>query len=117
MRLLPIAALCASAAFVFAGCYKYDKPAAATLEQEFQQRKRDGADELLKDVKLLTIENAQRIALANNPDYRSAFHSVNAAKMVYYQALGSFAPTIDASFNIGQSHSWPRGTSASYVYQ
>ena len=117
MRLLPIAALCASAAFVFTGCYKYDKPAAATLEQEFQQRKRDGADELLKDVKLLTIENAQRIALANNPDYRSAFHSVNAAKMVYYQALGAFSPTIDASFSIGQSHNRPSGSSATYRYQ
>ena len=34
--------------------------------------------------------------------------------MVYYQALGSFAPTIDASFSIGQAHSWPEGSSASY---
>ena len=115
MRLLPIAALCASAAFVFTGCYKYDKPAAATLEQEFQQRKRDGADELLKDVKLLTIENAQRIALANNPDYRSAYHAVKAAEMVYYQALGSFAPTVNATFSIGQSHSYPHdGTTPHY---
>ena len=114
MRLFNLAAACVSATLVFSGCYKYDKPAAATLEKEFQQRKRDGADELLKDVKLLTIENAQRIALANNPDYRSAYHAVNAAQMVYYQALGSFAPTIDASFSIGQSHSWPEGSTASY---
>lgn len=69
MRLFTIAAVCASASLFFTGCYKYEKPAAATLEKEFQQRKRDGADDLLKDVKLLTIENAQRIALANNPDY------------------------------------------------
>ncbi len=111
MRLYTLVALCASAAFVFSGCYKYDKPAAATLENQFQERKRDGADELLKDVKLLSIEDAQRIALANNPDYRSAYHSVKAAEMVYYQALGSFAPTVSASFSIGNSHSWPNGTS------
>lgn len=117
MRLFTIAAVCASASLFFTGCYKYEKPAVATLEKEFQQRKRDGADDLLKDVKLLTIENAQRIALANNPDYRSAFHAVNAAKMVYYQALGAFAPTIDASFSIGESHNWPSGNSASADYQ
>ncbi len=116
MRFLSIAALCASSALIFSGCYKYDKPAAATMEKEFQQRKRDGADELLKDVKLLTIENAQRIALANNPDYRTAYHSVEAARMVYYQALGAFSPTVDASFSIGQSHSRPAGSSASYRY-
>lgn len=116
MRFFPIAAICASAALVFSGCYKYDKPAAATMANDFQQRKRDGADELLKDVKLLTIENAQRIALANNPDYRSAYHSVNAARMVYYQALGAFSPTVDASFSIGQSHSRPSGSNATYRY-
>lgn len=107
MRLLKLAAVCASATVVFSGCYNYEKPAAAVMEKEFQQRKRDGADELLKDVKLLTIENAQRIALANNPDYRSAYHAVKAAELVYYQSLGSFAPTVEASFDIGHAHSYP----------
>lgn len=115
MRLLTLSVFCASAAMVLSGCYNYEKPAAATMETEFQQRKKDGADELLKDVKLLTIENAQRIALANNPDYRSAYHAVKAAEMVYYQALGSFAPTVNATFSIGQSHSYPHsGTSPHY---
>ena len=51
MRLLPIAALCASAAFVFTGCYKYDKPAAtpasntAKLPYHDDVQKRFGFDD------------------------------------------------------------------------
>ena len=88
------------------GCQSFKEPPIATTENLFQARKRDGADDLLKDIKVLTIADAQRIALKNNPDYKSAAYAVNAAKMAYYQALGAYSPTFNASFNMSNTHTW-----------
>lgn len=52
---------------------------------------------------LLTLPEAGRIALANNPDYLSAAASVEGARMVYYQRLGAYLPRVEASFSIGQT--------------
>lgn len=91
---------------LLSGCQNFQSPPVATTENLFQTRKRDGADELLKDIKVLTISDAQRIAMINNPDYKSAAYSVNAATMAYYQALGAFSPVISAGFTIGNDHNW-----------
>lgn len=86
------------------GCQSFKEPPIATTENLFQSRKRDAADDLLKDITVLTIEDAQRIALKNNPDYKSAAYAVNAAKMAYYQALGAYSPTFGASFSMSNTH-------------
>ena len=96
--------LAALAVIVLSGCQSFQEPPIGTTENLFQSRKRDGADDLLKDITVLTIEDAQRIALKNNPDYISAAYAVNAATMAYYQALGAYSPTVGASFSMTNSH-------------
>lgn len=98
----------AVAAMFVCGCYNYKAPAAATLGDSYSERKRDAADDIFKDMKVLTLLDAQRIAIRNNPTYISAYHAVEAARMRYYQAWGAYSPTITASYDLSNSHSWVR---------
>ena len=100
--------ICGAAALVlaFCGCYNYKAPASATLGESYTERKRDAADDIFKDMKVLTLLDAQRIAIRNNPTYIAAYHSVEAARMRYYQAWGAYSPTISANFSLQNGHSW-----------
>ena len=48
----------------------------------------------------MTLEIATNIALANNPDYRSAKHSVIAAWARLYSSISEYLPTISAEYDI-----------------
>ncbi|MDD3885397.1 MAG: TolC family protein [Victivallaceae bacterium] len=95
-------------AFVSGGCYDYPKPPAATLGNSYTNRDKDKADELLKDVKVLSLADAQRISIINNPTYIAAYHAVSAARMRYYQSIGAYSPTVTAGFNLQNSNTWTR---------
>ena len=70
------------------GCYEYPPPASGTLGETYTQRPRGDADKLLEGISDLTLADAQRIAVINNPTYIAAAHAVSAARMRYYQAMG-----------------------------
>jgi len=89
-----------------AGCYNYKKPASATFGESFTERQKDASDELFKGMKVLTLLDAQRIAIKNNPTYIAAYHSVEAARMRYYQAWGAYSPTINVGFDLQNQRSW-----------
>ena len=100
LRWLSAAACCGVLAAGAAGCSKgYTPPAGDFRFDSFSERERSKADSILQSVKTLTLDDAQKIALLNNPNYVAAFHSVNAAKMRYYKSFASYAPTI--SLNAG----------------
>ncbi len=89
----------------FTGCYTYTPPPAVLEGETFTQRQTGEGDLILKRASgKLTLDKAIEIAIANNPDYISAYHSVNAAKMSYYQAWGAWSPTISTSFGMQQTH-------------
>ena len=102
-KFLSFAAGAAVAAVVCAGCYEYPKPPTATLGDSYTQRERDKADEMFKGIKLLTLADAQRLAIKNNPNYISAASAIDAARFRYYQK-GSrsyiFASMADASYRL-----------------
>ena len=106
MKILQITACGAAALMLFAGCYSYQRPVSATLGDTYSERKRDAADDMLKDIKVLTLLDAQRIAIKNNPTYIAAYHAVEAARMRYYQAWGAYSPTITAGFDLQNQRSW-----------
>ena len=87
------------------GCYSYPPAQVATEANTFSQKKKDRYAKLLVGVKVLTLVHAQKIAVKNNPSYASAYHAVNAAKMRYYQAIGAYSPTVNATFSAGGSTS------------
>ena len=98
------------------GCYSYKEPAAATFGESYSQRKIDAADDMFKDIKTLTLRDAQRIAIQNNPTYISAYHAVEAARMKYLQAWGAYSPTINASFDLSASTNWDLHRTDSHPY-
>lgn len=98
----------AALALLACGCYNYKAPAVATLGDSYTERKRDAADDMFKNIKELTLLDAQRIAIRNNPSYIAAYHAVEAARMKYYQAWGAYSPTVSASFSMGNNHKWMR---------
>lgn len=107
MKILQLTMCSAAAAMIFAsGCYNYKRPVSATLGDSYSERKRDNADNMLKDIKVLTMLDAQRIAIKNNPTYIAAYHAVEAARMRYYQAWGAYSPTISAHFGLSNQHNW-----------
>ncbi len=93
-------------AAVITGCVEYNPPPAVIDESSYSLKKDPGADQRLKGITSLSLADAQRIALANNPSYIQAYYAVNAAKMRYYQALGQYSPQLNASFNIGDQATW-----------
>jgi len=96
----------ASGLLLLCGCYNYPAAPKATYGNSFSHREKDKNDDLFKGMKSLTLADAQRIALENNPDYLSAAFSINAARSKYYQALGAYSPVITADFSMKNTHSW-----------
>jgi outer membrane protein len=102
---LAISFLATAAILLMGGCYSYPPVQVATEENTFSQKKKDRYGKLLIGIKVLTLLKAQEIAVKNNPNYTSAYHAVNAAKMRYYQALGAYSPVVNATFRGGGSTS------------
>lgn len=92
------------------GCYEYQAPVSGTLGETYTQRQRADADKLLDGITNLTLADAQRIAVINNPTFIAASHAVNAARMRYYQAIGAYSPTLGVDFTLQNSHSWTKNT-------
>ena len=84
------------AAVAVGGCYTYDPVPKATTEESYTHRDRDQADKILEKVEKLTLVQAQKIALKNNPSYIAAHHAIKAAQFRYYQAMSAWLPTLSA---------------------
>ena len=54
------------------GCYNYPEAPKAAYSNSFTHREKDKNDDLFKGMKTLTLADARKIALRNNPDYISA---------------------------------------------
>ena len=103
-------------ALALGGCYSYPPAQVATEENTFSQQKTDRYSKLMVGITVLRLVDAQKITVKNNPDYAAVYHAVNAAKMRYYQALGTYSPVVTADFIAGASKSnlsRVKGTTAS----
>lgn len=89
-----------------AGCYSYKEPTVAAMGESYSARERDNAEDMFKNMSLLTLRDAQRIAIKNNPTYIAAYHSMEAARMKYLQAWGAYSPTLTASYQLSNGRSW-----------
>ncbi|MBE6367586.1 MAG: TolC family protein [Lentisphaerae bacterium] len=95
LRWLPAVVCGGLLAVTAAGCQKpYTAPAGDFSYDSFSERERSKADTILRSINTLSLADAQKIALLNNPNYIAAYHSVNAAKMRYYQSFASYSPTV-----------------------
>ena len=90
------------------GCTSYEPPPKAVTRSSFtdipaEEQKRLPAAER----KLLTLEDAQNIAVQNNPSFKTKYFAIVAARAAYYGAFAPYLPKIGVSYQIGHSFNEP----------
>lgn len=87
------------------GCLSYVKPPLAVTQDSYTKVQEKDKTVLPAGLTLLTLQEAQNIALTNNPDFRSIQFTIDAARARYYQGYSSYAPTLNAGMSLSQSFS------------
>ena len=82
------------------GCYNYPAVPDSVNQSTYTDLKTDQQKLLPVDCRVLNLELSEQIAVANNPDYLSMSHSVNAAWSRFYASLSAYLPTINATYGI-----------------
>lgn len=87
------------------GCLNYDRPPLAVDQTSYSNLQQEEKQLLPEDLTLLTLQEAQNLALANNPDFNSIKFSIDSARARYYQQFSKYAPTLNAGMSISQNFS------------
>ncbi len=103
VRILPLTAALLLAGTFGGGCLNYVRPPSAAESGSYSTLQEKEKNLLPPDIRLLTLEQAQEIALANNPDFRSIQFSIDSAQARYYQSFSGYAPTLNAGLSMTQS--------------
>ena len=95
--------LFAVGALLLAGCATYEQPPAAVRSSVYTTLTDEQKHLLPSGIDVLTLEEAQNIALKNNPSFKSKYFAIAAARASYYQKFSGYFPTVNASFSAGQN--------------
>ena len=79
------------------GCYNYPAVPDAVNQSSYSDLKKEQQKLIPEDCRTLTLDVSEQISLANNPDYLSASHAVNAAWYRFYTSLSSLALMLPAA--------------------
>jgi outer membrane protein TolC len=90
-------------ALLLAGCYSYPPLPEPVTKWGYTELKSGAHRGLPADCTMLTMAEAQSIALRNNPDYRSARHAMAAASARLYQSLTTYLPTLNATYDLTET--------------
>ena len=88
---------------LLAGCATYEQPPAAVRSSVYTTLQDEQKHLLPSGIDVLTLEEAQNIALKNNPSFKSKYFAIAAARASYYQKFSGYLPTVNASFSAGQN--------------
>ena len=94
-----------SSIIALSGCMTYQKPPAAINSGAYTKIADADKNTLPATMGKMTLKDAQKIALENNPDFRSIRFSIDAARARYYQTYSGYAPTLNATMSVSQSFS------------
>lgn len=64
----------------------------------------DEHQKLPEDLTLLTLEEAQEIAVQNNPDFKSRYYAISQARAAYYMRYSYYMPTVTGSYTMNSNH-------------
>ena len=92
-------------ALVFGGCQSYTKPPMAVKHSTYTDVPDDEKVLFPEETKVLTLAQAQEIALKNNPDFLRVQFTIDSARARFYQSFSSYAPTLNAGMSVSQSFS------------
>ena len=104
-----------SAAILAPGCYNYPAIPDAVNQSSYSELKKEQEKLLPADCRSLTLELSQQISLANNPNYLSAAHAVNAAWYTFYSSLGPYFPTVNGVYSFSDAQFNPAPTAEQNV--
>ena len=105
MKLVYLLLTSALSSILLASCATYKKPFEGVSKSSYTTLKPQEKTSLPKGIHTLTLEEAQNIALNNNPSFKTKYFAIAAARARYYQSFSSYYPTLSVSATIGQSFS------------
>lgn len=92
-------------ALAFGGCQSYTKPPMAVKHTMYTDIPDEEKILFPEEMKTLSLEQAQEIALKNNPDFLRVQFTIDSARARYYQSFSTYAPTLNAGMSVTQSFS------------
>jgi len=95
---------------VLQGCYNYPAVPDAVNQSAYSELRKEQQKLIPADCRVMTLDLAEQIAVANNPNYLSAGHAVNAAWYRFYGSLSTYMPSVTAGY--GFSDTWLQPTQA-----
>lgn len=98
-RLLCAGFVCA-ALLPVCGCIHSQTPVAIS-KSTYSTIKESEQQMLSPELKFLTLEIAQDIALQNNPSFRTKYFAIVAARAQYYSAYSYYLPTASLNYSLG----------------
>ena len=95
--------LIAAGALLLTGCASYEQTPAVVKGSVYTGVKDEAKQLLPADISVLTLEQAQNLAIKNNPSFKMKYFAIAAARANYYQSFSGYFPTVEASFSAGQT--------------
>ena len=93
---------------VMTGCTSYEPPPKAVTRSTFTNVPADEQQKLsVPSRKVLTLEEAQSVAVQNNPSFKTKYFAIVAARAGYYGAFAPYMPTVTLGYQIQQSFNEP----------
>ncbi len=105
MKLAYLLTASAVSSMLLVSCASYKKPFKGVEKNNYTTLKVQEKTSLPKGINTLSLEEAQNIALNNNPNFKTKYFAIAAARARYYQSFSSYYPTLSVSTTVEQSFS------------
>jgi len=90
------------------GCSSYEPPPKAVTRSSFTDIPAEDQQRMsMPKDKVLTLEDAQNLAVQNNPSFKTKYFAIVSARAAYYGAFAPYLPKVSVGYQIGQSFSEP----------
>ena len=100
-----------AAAITIAGCTIFSAGCAVTQQTPvaisrgtYTEIQPEEQQKLPAEIKRLSLAEAQRISLQNNPSFKSAYYAIQQAEAQYRKMWSYYMPTVKFSYSIGQNY-------------
>ena len=92
------------------------KPPAAISKDKYTEITAEEHQQLPSGLKLLTLNEAQAIAVQNNPSFKARYFAVSQARAQYYSRFAYYLPSVTASYDMKSyhNHGYTEDAGASY---
>lgn len=108
-----IAAGATAVVFALSGC-GVSKPPLAIQKSSYTAVSATEHQKLPLGTDLLTLQEAQAIAIQNNPSFKARYFAISQARAQYLAHYANYLPTVTAGYEIGNAHTFGQTTPSGY---